>query len=205
MQVIGAGLGRTGTYSLKAALERLGFDPCYHMETVLQDRPKRVPHWIDALAGKPDWDTVYRGFNCAVDWPTAAFYSELNTAWPEARFILSTRNPESWAASYGSTIGKLVADRVNAPEPMQAWLDMVHSVTARCAVHDNMSETALAQAFIVHEAAVKAAIPAERLLVFEVTEGWGPLCAFLGVEVPDEPFPRTNERSLFWGLVAQGQ
>lgn len=205
MRVIGAGLGRTGTYSLKAALERLGFGPCYHMETVLQARPQRVPHWNHALAGKADWVTVYDGFNSAVDWPTAAFCSELNIAWPEARFILSTRSPESWAASYGSTIAKLVAGRVNAPEPMQAWLDMVHSVTARCAVHDNMSETALAHAFIAHEAAVKSAIPAERLLVFEVKEGWGPLCAFLGVEAPDEPFPRTNDRSEFWDLVAQGQ
>ncbi len=205
MKVIGAGLGRTGTYSLKAALERLGFGPCYHMESVLHDMPLRVPHWNDALAGKSDWAAIYDGFNSAVDWPTASFYRELSAAWPEARFILSTRSPESWAASYGSTIAKLVADRANAPEPMQAWLDMVHSVTARCAVHDNMPEAALAQAFMAHAAAVKAAIPAERLLVFQVKEGWAPLCAFLGVEAPNEPFPRTNDRSEFWDLVAQGQ
>ncbi|TCO77623.1 sulfotransferase family protein [Chromatocurvus halotolerans] len=205
MKVIGAGLGRTGTYSLKAALERLGFGPCYHMESVLHDMPLRVPHWNDALAGRADWAALFEGFNSAVDWPTASFYRELSAALPDARFILSTRSPDSWAASYGSTIAKLVADRANAPEPMQAWLDMAHSVTARCAVHDNMSDAALAQAFMTHEASVKATIPAERLLVFEAKQGWAPLCDFLGVDVPDEPYPRTNDRSEFWELVEKGQ
>lgn len=205
MRVIGAGLGRTGTYSLRAALERLGFGPCYHMENVLQDRPRRVPHWNAALAGNPDWNRLFEDFNSAVDWPTAAFFRELNAAFPDALFILSTRTPESWAASYGSTIARLVADRRNAPEHMQAWLDMAHSVIARCAVHDGMSEAALADAFRAHDAAVKAEIPADRLLVFDVKTGWAPLCGFLGKEAPDEPFPRTNDRSEFWELVDKGQ
>ena len=202
MKVIGAGVGRTGTMSLKLALQALGFGPCYHMEAVFNDLEKRVPQWNAVLAGKPDWGAIYDGFQSAVDWPTAAFYRELHAAFPDAKFILSTRSPESWAASYGETIAKLIADRANAPAPVQPWLEMAHGVIAQNGFPDGLSDAELAERFIAHNEAVKAAIPESRLLVFEVKQGWAPLCDFLGVDAPDGPFPRTNDRAEFWDLVS---
>lgn len=202
MKVIGAGVGRTGTMSLKLALQALGFGPCYHMEAVFNDLEKRVPQWNAVLAGKPDWGAIYDGFQSGVDWPTAAFYRELHAAFPDAKFILSTRSPESWAASYGETIAKLIADRANAPAPVQPWLEMAHGVIAQNGFPDGLSDAELAERFIAHNEAVKAAIPESRLLVFEVKQGWAPLCDFLGVDAPDGPFPRTNDRAEFWDLVS---
>jgi hypothetical protein len=201
MKIIGAGLGRTGTMSLKLALNTLGFGPCYHMEAVFNDLDKRVPQWNEALAGHPDWGAIFDGYQSSVDWPTAGFYKELHEAYPEAKFILSTRSPESWAASYGGTIARLVADRAAAPEPMQPWLEMVHGVIERSGISDGLSESELAARFEAHNESVKAAIPADKLLVFDVKQGWEPLGAFLGVETPGGPFPRTNDRAEFWDLV----
>ncbi|EYD74611.1 hypothetical protein Rumeso_03907 [Rubellimicrobium mesophilum DSM 19309] len=201
MQVIGAGLGRTGTYSLKLALERLGFGPCYHMEEVLARMDERVPLWTAAAQGRPDWATIFRGYGSAVDWPVAAFTRELAEAYPAARFVLTVRSPESWVASFGETIGKLM-DGTPLPPPMQDWLAMGRAVLAKSGVHAGLDREGLRAAFAAHTEAVKAAVPAERLLVFEVREGWAPLCAFLGVPVPDEPFPRTNEREEFWQRIA---
>ncbi|WP_300380180.1 sulfotransferase family protein [Henriciella sp.] len=201
MKIIGAGLGRTGTMSLKLALEQLGFGPCYHMEAVFNDLEKRVPQWNGALAGKPDWEEIFDGFSSSVDWPTAGFYEELYTAYPDAKYILSTRSPESWAASFGGTIAKLIEDRENAPPHMQPWLEMAHGVIARTGFPDGLTDAELIERFEAHNEAVKQTIPADQLLVFEVRQGWGPLCDFLGVEAPDEPFPRTNNRAEFWDLV----
>jgi hypothetical protein len=91
MQVIGAGVGRTGTHSLKLAINRLGFGPCHHMEAVLQDMDVQVPLWSEAVDGRPDWQRIYRGFNSAVDWPTASFFRQLVDACPGSRFVLTLR------------------------------------------------------------------------------------------------------------------
>lgn len=204
MKVIGAGLGRTGTYSLKLAINQLGLGPCFHMEAVLQDREAQVPLWTRALDGTPDWNAIYEGFQSAVDWPTAAFYQELHAAYPEARFVLTVRSPESWADSFGATIAKLVDDRDQAPPEMSAWLDMVRRMLDQNGIEAGLSRDGLAQRFSAHVDAVKAAIPADQLLVFDVKEGWAPLCVFLGVETPEGPFPRTNDRGEFWDLVSAG-
>tara|TARA_B100000678_G_scaffold288313_1_gene296528 strand:+ start:6910 stop:7545 length:636 start_codon:yes stop_codon:yes gene_type:complete len=204
MKVIGAGLGRTGTYSLKLALERLGFGPCYHMETVLQDPERRISHWNAVLAGNPNWERIFDGFQSVVDWPAATFYIPLRDAYPEAKFILTTRSAESWADSYGATISKLIEARDEAPEPMQPWLDMANDVLERNGIFADMSREELIAQYSGHVVEVKSAIPKNRLLVFEVREGWEPLCAFLEVSVPDEPFPRSNDRSEFWDMVAAG-
>ena len=120
MQVIGAGVGRTGTYSLKIAINQLGLGPCHHMEAVLQNMPAQVPLWSAA---------IYAGFGSAVDWPTAAFFRELAEAYPAAKFVLTHRSPESWADSFGATIYKLLAERHNAPPEMHAWLEMCAGVS----------------------------------------------------------------------------
>lgn len=202
LRVIGAGLGRTGTYSLKLALERLGLGPCHHMEEVLNNAPVQVPLWQAAADGSPDWDAIYSGYESAVDWPTAGFFHELAARYPDARVILGTRDADRWAASYAETIQALLADPGALPDPMQPWLAMASAVVARSGIAPDTDRPALARAFEAHRAAVEQAIPAERLLVFQAADGWEPLCAFLDVPVPDEPFPRTNDRADFWDRLS---
>jgi Sulfotransferase domain len=202
LKFIGAGVGRTGTYSLKLAINQLGLGPCHHMEEVLINMPKQLPLWQAAVAGKPDWEALYDGYISAVDWPTAAFHRELYAAYPKAKFILTHRSVESWVESFSSTIYKLLGMRDTAPEPMRPWLEMAVGVISKTGFPPGLDHDALAAAFEAHVAAVKATIPASQLLVFQVKEGWEPLCAFLGVPAPEGPFPRTNDRSEFWDKVS---
>lgn len=204
LKVIGLGIGRTGTYSLKAALERLGFGPCYHMTEVMAHLPVRLPLWQAALKGKADWQAIFEGYESAVDWPVAGFAPELYKAYPDAKFILSVRSPESWASSFSETIYALCASKNEAPPHMQAWLDMAIAVITKTGFPDGLNPDQLAEAFTAHNEAVKAAIPAAQLLVCEVKQGWEPLCEFLGKPVPTEAFPRTNDRAEFWELVKRG-
>jgi hypothetical protein len=198
MQVIGAGLGRTGTYSLKLALNRLGLGPCHHMEAVIQNMGAQVPHWVAALNGKPDWAATFDGFNSAVDWPSATFFRELARDYPSAKFILTHRDPEIWAESFGATIYTGLATRDKFPERMREWGEMAYGVVSRAGFPMGLSRDELVKTFVTHNEAVKAAIPANRLLIYQVSEGWGPLCDFLGVSAPDEAFPRSNSREEFW-------
>jgi hypothetical protein len=198
LQVIGAGVGRTGTYSLRTALIQLGLGPCHHMEEVLHDMPRQVPLWQAAVDGKPVWAEIYKGYPTAVDWPTATYFRELNAAYPQAKFILTVRPTQGWAESFSETIYKALAGRAHAPAEMQPWLKMCTGVISKAGFGDGLDMAGLMAAFDAHVAAVKAAIPADRLLVFHVKEGWAPLCAFLGMPVPEGDFPRTNDRSEFW-------
>lgn len=202
LRIIGAGVGRTGTFSLKLALNELGFGPCHHMEEVMINAPTQIPLWSTAADGNPDWETIYDGYESAVDWPTARFFRELSTAYPDAKFILTDRNPETWAQSFAATIYKLLAGPDEAPEKMRPWFDMSKKIITQTGFQPGLDEAGLSSAFSAHCAAVKAAIPASRLLVYQVKQGWEPLCAFLDVPVPDTDFPRTNDRSEFWDLVA---
>jgi hypothetical protein len=201
MQVIGAGVGRTGTYSLKLAINRLGLGPCHHMEAVIHDMPAQVPLWNDAAAGRPDWGRIYQGFDSAVDWPTACFFRELLQAYPAARFVLTVRDPDKWADSFAATIYKLIGERDQAPADKKAWLEMAERIISATGFPAGMDQAQLARAYAAHNEAVKATIPASQLLVYQVKEGWEPLCEFLGVDVPDDPFPRTNHRAEFWDRV----
>lgn len=202
LQVIGAGLGRTGTYSLKLALNQLGFGPCHHMEEVLQQMPVQVPLWLAAAKGRADWAAIYDGYDSAVDWPTASFYRELNNAYPAAKFVLTVRSVESWVQSFSDTIYKLMAGREHAPKEMQSWLEMGEAVLGKAGFVDGLDTAALTKAFNAHNDAVKAVVPATQLLVYQVRDGWEPLCAFLGKAVPPDIFPRTNDRSEFWDRVS---
>jgi hypothetical protein len=202
MQVIGAGVGRTGTMSLRLALNQLGLGPCHHMEDVLKNMATQVPLWTDALNGNPNWSAIYSGFESAVDWPTAAFYRELAVEYPEAKFVLSVRSPESWAASFGATIYKALAGKENAPPEKRDWLVMAESIITSSGFPPGLDDDGLMYAFMRHNEMVKATIPANQLLEFEAKDGWEPLCEFLGTAVPDMPFPRTNNREEFWDLVS---
>lgn len=203
MHVIGAGVGRTGTYSLKIAINELGLGPCHHMEAVMQNRPTQIPLWNAAVEGNPDWHAIYRDHASAVDWPTACFFRELADAFPDAKFILTERSPESWADSFGATIYTLLSQRDSAPTEMQPWFDMCAAVIAKTGFPAGLDRDGLMRGFIAHNDAVKATIPEDRLLVYSVREGWEPLCEFLGVDVPDVEFPNTNNREEFWDLVGQ--
>jgi Sulfotransferase domain len=202
MNVIGAGIGRTGTYSLKLAINQLGLGPCHHMEEVLHNMPVQVPLWSAALGGRPDWQAIYSGYNSTVDWPTACFFRELHKAYPDAKFVLTVRGPESWADSFGETIYKLLAGKEQAPAEMKEWLAMAARVVAKTGFPDGLDRDGLIKAFVAHNEAVKSAIPADQLLVFQVQDGWEPLCEFVGKPVPPGPFPRTNDLAEFWDRVA---
>jgi hypothetical protein len=171
------------------------------MEAVMQNMPAQVPLWSAALSGRADWSAIYDGFGSAVDWPTSGFFNELAKAYPSAKFILTHRTPESWADSFGETIYTAMAGREQAPPDRRDWLDMAYGVVAKTGFPEGLSRDQLIARFIAHNEAVKTAIPSDRLLVYQVKEGWEPLCKFLGAPVPDEPFPRTNDRAEFWELI----
>lgn len=202
LNVIGVGVGRTGTYSLKLALNELGFGPCHHMEEVILNMAEQLPLWQAAVAGNADWPAIYAGYPAAVDWPTAGFHRELYAANPTARFILTHRRPDAWVESFSATIYKLISAADGAPERMRPWLEMAIAVIAKTGFPLGLDRDRLCAAFEAHLAAVKATIPASQLLMFQVSEGWEPLCAFLGVPVPAGPFPRSNDRSEFWDKVS---
>lgn len=201
LSVIGSGFGRTGTKSLKTALERLGFGPCHHMYEVVV-APDRVPHWVGAFAGNPvDWDALYSGFNAQVDWPGAHFWREAAAAFPEAKVVHSVRPEEVWWASFRKTIGKLSVTYTDMPLPphIRDILEATFGGIARETFRgDPLDHDRAIAAFRKRTEEVKATIAPERLLVFDVAEGWEPLCGFLGVAVPDEPFPHLNHRADFW-------
>ena len=204
LKVIGAGVGRTGTYSLKLALEQLGLGPCHHMDEVLKNPPVNVPIWHAAALGKPDWDAAYKGYNAAVDWPTAAFWHELIVVYPAAKVILSTRSVASWYASFSETIFKLMLGKDNAPPQMRPFLAMAAAVLGRNGFTFPQAPEDIRKAFMANEEAVKKEVPADRLLVFDVKQGWEPLCKFMGMAVPDTPFPRSNDQKEFWDRIKGG-
>ncbi len=197
LSVFSAGFGRTGTMSLKLALEQLGFGPCHHMIEVIENGDAQVPLWNEALAGRADFEAIYAGYGAAVDWPTAAFWQELAAAYPDAKVILSSRSAESWYNSISETILATVWDEASWPPPAVEWFRMVSKVLERSFGAAKTKDELIAN-FLAHEAEVKAAIPADRLLVHSAKDGWDPLCAFLGVPVPDGDYPRTNSKEEFF-------
>lgn len=189
LHVIGAGLGRTGTVSLKIALEQLGFGRCYHMLEMLGN-PGHTTLWRDVADGKPDWDKIFDGYGATMDYPACVCWRELATYYPAAKIVLSVRDPEKWFESVHATIFRPdTKETFNNPDlaGILALMNRVHA--------DRYDRAALVAAFKRHVAAVTDVVPKERLLVYEVAHGWEPLCAFLGVPVPAAPFPHANVRA----------
>lgn len=196
LEIIGPGLGRTGTSSLKHALVHLGFGPCHHMYEV-RDRPELLPDWEAAARGEPvDWDKVFHGYRSQVDWPGARYWRELARHFPEARVILSVRDPDAWFDSVQATITPFLAARGTHPTPhINAIAEMGQQTIAVQVFDDRISDRAHAtRVFREHIAAVQSEIPAGRLLTLDLAEGWQPLCDFLEVDVPDMPFPAPIRR-----------
>ena len=209
MKVIGAGFGRTGTASLKAALEILGFDPCYHMTEVFK-HPGHAAFWRAAWRGEPaDWDGLLGAYEATVDWPACTFYAELMERYPDAKVLLSVRDPERWYQSTRSTIYEL--GRISSGSPLSrlsfAFLfllafgtfktgqgPMTEEIVWRGTFDGKFEDKHQAiEVFNRHNEEVRRRVPKDRRLVYEVKEGWEPLCEFLGVEVPDRPFPHLND------------
>lgn len=193
IQLVGAGLGRTGTMSLKLALERLLGGTCHHMMEV-REHPDEVPVWHAAMLGEPvDFPALLSGYNAIVDYPGAAVWRELAAAFPDAPVLLSTRSSaDAWWESASNTILALRPDQRN-PDSRH----MIEAMFARSLGVDITDRDAVMAAYDAHNAAVRSEIPPERLFEYQPGDGWGPLCAALGVPEPDEPFPHTNTREQF--------
>jgi hypothetical protein len=191
LKVIGSGLGRTGTMSTKLALEQLGFR-CHHMVEVFM-HPESVPLWVDAGNGKPDWDAIFAEYTAAVDHPGCAYWRQLMDHYPEGKVLHTVRDPDKWFDSTQATIFN--PDRPEPPPgtPMGDFFAQLQAFYGGD-MHDRAFMTDF---FRRHSEAVVAGVPKERLLVFEVKDGWGPLCEFLGAPVPDTPYPRENTTEQF--------
>ena len=205
LDIIGSGFGRTGTRSLKDALEILGFGPCHHMEEVF-DNPPQVPHWQAVAKGgdAPDWDAAFAGYRSQIDWPGAHAWQALAAHFPQARVIHSMRPDASWWNSFSGTIGKLltVLDTLNLPPHIRDMMPVIGEIIGTQTFGGRWTDRDAALAAYHRRAEeVVAHIAPERLLVFDVAEGWEPLCRFLGVPVPDQPFPHRNVGSEFWDVV----
>jgi hypothetical protein len=197
LKVIGAGFGRTGTHSLKLALEMLGFAPCYHMVEVFTN-PGHSEQW-EAIAsgGKPDWDALLGGYKAGVDWPVCHFWRELAEAYPDAKIILTERDAEGWYRSIADTIFEFV-DRARA----DATATFIVAGTDR-AFGNRFDKEHVIDVYHRHNETVKREAPKGRLLVYDVPEGWQPLCNFLGVPVPAAPFPKVNTTEEFRNRTGQ--
>jgi len=216
MKLIGAGMPRTGTLTQKMSLEMLGLGPCYHMVDVLADLDQ-AELWKRALAGEPDWPRIFAGYSSTVDWPGGYFYRELADFYPDAKVLLSVRDPETWERSMretvwavrnGESLIRLLSSAQAHVDPQwRGFLGMIDGLLWQgrgtfAGGHEEPRE--LIEAMHRHNEQVKEAIAPERLLVWSVTEGWGPLCEFLELPVPGVPLPHINDRTEFLNRIIDG-
>lgn len=199
LSVIGAGFGRTGTNSLKLALEILGFEPCYHMNEVF-NHPHHALLWKDKVLGEPiDWEGILSNYQAVVDWPACTYWQELAEFYPDAKVLLSVRDPEKWHASMSKTI----FPELSQPPPTNNQHLKVRHEMAKTLILDQTfggkisDRSHVIEVYLRHNEMVQARIAKERLLVYEVSQGWDPLCEFLEIEIPKEPFPRINSKDEF--------
>ena len=201
MKLIGAGFGRSGTMSIKAALEQLGYGPCYHMKITLK-RYHHMRFFMRAWKGKKvNWKRFFSRYNAAVDWPTCSFYKDLMIEYPDAKILLNVRDPEEW---YRSMLETIYAIQPAFPFWFPGIVRRMHDEiiwggNLQGKFEDREKAVAVYMEWIEE---VKRTVPAEMLLVYNVKEGWKPLCDFLGVPVPEgKAFPHINERKSFKRLI----
>jgi hypothetical protein len=210
LKVIGAGFGRTGTNSTHTALNQLGF-PCYHMLEVLENKANKshMDFWLKVADGKAGeqhpWGQVFSKYSATVDNPACCVWRELMVAYPDAKVLLTLHpaGPDAWYKSTMQTIYftentwqfKVLA--FIAP-PARKLGELSHKLIWGRSHRGSMRDRATAIArYNEHIAEVKAAVPADKLLVFSAKQGWQPLCDFLGVPIPNTPFPNVNDSAEF--------
>ncbi|MFK7896151.1 MAG: sulfotransferase family protein [Myxococcota bacterium] len=206
LKVIGAGFGRTGTVSTKAALEILGFGPCYHMREILSPRPgyndNHLKLWSEHARARAkgehhrmDWERIFARYSSTMDHPASIYYKELMETFPDAKVILNTRDSESWFKSWKTLFDGFGFLKYFAPviPRVRRALDIVDLLIRDVEMGGAIEAESNIEIFERHNREVVESVPADQLLVFSVKEGWAPLCEFLGVEVPDVPFPHLNE------------
>ena len=199
LSVIGAGFGRTGTMSIKKALEHLGVGPCHHMMEVFSN-PDEFAKWQVVVERQQiDWDDVFLGYNAAIGWPSAHYWRELADVYPNSKILLSVRPADHWWKSFSSTIKTVLDIRDAIPDDyLRSVAAMAHNIIAEQTFQNTMNDKIAAlSAFQKRIDDVKQAIPTERLLIFDVAEGWGPLCEFMEIPVPDLNFPHSNCKDEF--------
>jgi hypothetical protein len=195
LRVVGAGLGRTGTHSLKTALEKLLGGRCYHMLEVF-GRPDDVGVWHAAVKGEPvDWEALFADFSATVDWPSSAFWKPISQAFPDAVILLSSRDSEGWWKSADRTIFE--GFRPEKAFEASPWSEMMLDLMETTFTSDLLDKDKAIAAYEAHNADVRATAPKERLVEWHPGDGWEPLCTALGVPIPDEPYPHTNSTQEF--------
>ena len=199
LQVVGTGFGRTGTKSLKLALERLAYGPGHHMIDV-RNNLALLEHWISASQGKlPDWNLLFSGYKATVDWPSARFWREITDFYKEAKVIHTVRPVDDWLRSIQRTIFPVIQNWMNCETEderqrgQMAW-NLIGEQTFKKRIHD---QAYVRSVFEAHTGQVIELVRPDHLLVFNVMEGWGSLYKFLYVEIPDQPFPNTNTTAEF--------
>ncbi len=191
LKVIGAGFGRTGTTSLKEALEILGLGPCHHMIEVFK-HPEQVPLWDRAALGQlTDWDEIFAPYASSCDWPSCHFYKELADFYPDTKVILTLRDSKSWFRSMASTIMPHMMPQKDGGKPVLPGI-FGPIIMGEKTFRNDFSEENVIRTYERHNEEVRRVIAPGRLLVFEAKDGWEPLCKFLGVPVPDRPYPKMN-------------
>jgi sulfotransferase family protein len=212
MKVIGVGLGRTGTNSLKAAIEFLGYAPCYHMFDIVE-QPSRIRHWQAAEAGTADWDETFEGYQSVVDFPAAVFWREITSHFPAAKVVLTVRSPQAWYDSARKTIFRKAATTEGKPLQARSGVKLLNRLSPDFGAFTGMITATVVErmfdgrvgdrdhaikVFSRHIEEVTGTIGPGRLLVYDVADGWGPLCEFLGEPVPaGREFPRGNDPASF--------
>ena len=198
LEVVGAGFGRTGTLSLKLALERLGFAKCYHMMEVVA-QPAHADLWRAAWRGDDPWERIFASCRAAVDWPAAAFWPRLMAFYPDAKVVLTVRDAERWYESAAATIFRSMREGLRSPDPTRRErLRMAHEIIVDGTFGGDLDDKARAiAAYEANVNRVRREVPADRLVVFDPAAGWQPLCAALGVAEPDEPYPHVNTTDEF--------
>ncbi|MEW1685875.1 sulfotransferase family protein [Streptomyces sp. NPDC093594] len=209
LELVNAGLGRTGTTSLKAALDRLGLGPSFHMFDIVGDT-ERLQQWegIVCDGAEPDWHAVFAGYRAAVDGPCALHYAALKDAFPHARTILTVRDADSWYRSTHDTLYQFALRSAAAPPPPGSPQARLFRITSTM-VWDGLfggrfgDKDHAIDVYHRHNEEVVRTLGADNVLVYDVRQGWEPLCAHLGVDVPAEPFPHTNDTASMRQRVAR--
>ncbi|SHF36463.1 hypothetical protein SAMN04487965_2042 [Microbulbifer donghaiensis] len=204
VKIIGAGLGRTGTLSLKLALERLGYGPCLHMSNFAAD-PRLCQFWLEELAADhPDWPLLAAGHTSLVDWPACLFVEQLLRQSPTAKVVFTERDFDSWYQSISETVFPALRwARMLSEEKSPDFIRLVKKVIFEKTFAEKFDRESAFELYYAHRNHIVGLVPAEQLLLFDVRDGWEPLCEFLQCEVPKEDFPRENAAGEFFGMLSR--